>query len=104
MDKITLENDNARDVRFSGEKIAAVSSISSSGPSNTRWTELDLYRSAGGKIICHEIGRTRWDGESDRCAVHICNDDAALVEALGMGWLAKELYDEADIDHAEDVE
>lgn len=104
MDAITLENDHGRDVRFTGEEIASASSHHYEGPSNTRWTELTLYRTDSGRLICGEVGLTCWQGESDRHTVHVCADEAALIESVGTGWLAKELYDEAGIDHAEDID
>lgn len=105
MDTITLTRDDARDVRFSGEEIASVSSRDPvSGPRNTRWTELTLYRTASGRLVCSEVGRTQWQGEHDRHRVYIADDGADLVGELGTGWLAKELYDEAGIECIEDVE
>lgn len=98
MDIITLERDNNRDVRFNGEKIATVSSREISGPGSNRWTELHLYRTAAGRLICHEVGRTQWQGEHDRHAVHIADDGDGLIETLGTGWLAKELYAEVGIE------
>lgn len=105
MDKYTLRRDDGADVRLAGERIARVSSYDTQRHGgDTRWTELDLYRTAKGKLICHEIGRTIWQGERDRYAVHVCDNEAQLISALGQGWLAKALYSSAGIDAAEEVD
>lgn len=99
MTRYELLNDNEPDVVFDGAKFAEVSSQKHDGPGSQRWTELSLYTTARGKLIAHEVGRTIWEGEHDRFAVHICEGEADLIEALGYGWLAKALYDEAGITH-----
>lgn len=103
-DTITLKNDNAPGVRFQGNEVASVSSFCHSGPRNIRWTEITLYLSRGGQHIAHEVGRTIWDGEHDRHTVHVCANEAELIDALGHGWLAKDLYDECEIEHAVSVD
>lgn len=103
MEKIELENHHGADVRFTGEKIAHATTQTYLRD-QTRWTELDLYRSEGGVWICHEIGRTMWEGEEDRFTVYVAVDEQELVQKVGLGRLAKELYDEAGIDHAQDIE
>ncbi len=104
METITLENHQGPDVRFQGEEIASTTSKAINGPGSTRWTELTLYRSQGGKLICHEVGITCWEGEHNRYTVHFADDEKELIEALGYGRLAKVLYAEAGIDHAVDVD
>jgi len=105
-----LTNDGARDVRFRGEKLTSVSSHSHFGSRQNRWTELSLYRTVGGKLVLWIIGRTCWQGESDRHNVVICDDEAAVVAALeydnegGLGDLAKELLSDVGIDAAQVVE
>lgn len=104
METITLIRDNDRDVRFAGEEVARESSHDINGPRNIRWTELVLYRTAGGKWVCHEIGHTRWQGETTRHRVHIAEDDDGLIDSLGTGWLAKDLYEAAGIDATTNIE
>lgn len=104
METIELARDSGPDVRFQGEQIASASSWHYEGQRNTRWTELTLYRTSGGKLVCHEVGRTLWQGERDRRAIHITDTEAELIDAVGYGRLAKELYDEAGIDHAQEIE
>lgn len=94
-----LKRDDAPDIRFTGEKIAGVSSDESSG----RWTELNLYRTTTGTYICERIGRTVWDGEHDRHDVEASSTELGVQEFFGSGWLSKDLYEAAGIDHVEDI-
>ncbi len=110
METITLEIDNAPNIRFTGELIAKVSSspdkaLGSNYSGQTgRWTELTLYKTRGGKFVCHQIGRTQWQGERDRHTGKVCETLAEVKEFFGHRWLAKDLYDSAKIDTAEDVD
>ncbi|UYV20949.1 hypothetical protein K1Y77_17165 (plasmid) [Halomonas qaidamensis] len=104
METITVERDNDADLRFKGEQVATASSHHFEGPRNIRWTELTLYRTKGGKLVCEEIGRTRWQGERTRHSAVVADTEAELVKALGYGWLAKDLYEAAGIDYAVEIE
>jgi len=106
MERITLKRDNDRDLTFTGDLVAEASSARAmrGDKSTGRWTELQLYRTAGGKMVGATIGRTQWQGEVDRFAAAVCDDDAAVIEFFGHGWLAKDLYSEAGIDDVEEVD
>ncbi len=104
METFELARDDGPDVRFQGEQIAGASSFHHEGPRNTRWTELKLFRTKGGKLVCQEVGQTRWDGERTKYRLHFAESEAEMVEALGFGWLAKKLYEDAGIDHAQEIE
>ena len=109
METFTLDIDNAPSVRFTGELVASASSddqaIGGSYSGQTgRWTELALYKTKGGKIICHQVGRTRWQGERDRFSGKVCETLSEVKRFFGRRWLAKELYAEASIDDAVEVE
>lgn len=104
METFELSCDQGPDIRFQGEKIASASSFKHDGPRNIRWTELTLYRTQAGKLVCAEVGRTKWQGERTRHNVHVATDEGELVKLLGYGWLAKDLYADADIDHAQELE
>ena len=97
METIELYVDNEPDIQFCGELIAEVSSYRAF-ENDSRWTELDLYRTASGKFICHQIGRTRWVGEKDRYKAAVCKTTNEVIDFFGYGRLAKELYELADID------
>lgn len=110
METFTLEIDNEPNIRFTGELMAcAVSSDNQAMGSNYsgqtgRWTELELYRTKGGKFICHQVGRTRWQGERDRFSGKVCETLEEVKEFFGYRWLAKVLYSEAGIDDAVEVD
>lgn len=103
-DTFTLTNDDARDVRFKGVELASASSHNYQGPRSSRWTEFDLYRTAGGKFVCHRVNKTCWAGETDSYTVRVVDNHAEVVDWFGVSDLAKELYKEAGIEFVEDVE
>lgn len=108
-DIITLKIDNAPSLRFRGDLVASASSSDNNASgdysgSTGRWTELELYKTAGGKFVCHEVGRTRWQGEHDRCEGRVCESEAEVIKFFGHGWLAKELYNDAGIADVTEIE
>jgi len=109
MKTIIVKRDNDRDIKSTGETIASVSSSASnahSGYSGStgRWTELTLYRTKGGKYICEQIGYTQWEGEKTRYSGCVCETIDQVVEFFGTKWLSKDLYENADIEVAVEVE
>lgn len=104
MEPITLERDNLPDLRFTGEEAGHVTSRKIDGPGSSRWTELTLYRTKAGKWVCHEVGKTQWQGEHDRYTVYVADDEKGLIDAVGTGNLAKDLYVEAGIECVEDID
>ncbi|MDA0790259.1 MAG: hypothetical protein O2780_12480 [Proteobacteria bacterium] len=109
MKTITLTIDNAPNIRFTGEKVAHASThpdqaMGSSWSGETgRWTVLDLYRTTSGKYVCHQIGRTQWQGEQDRYSGKVCDTEAEIIEFFGHRWLAKELYESAGFEDVQEV-
>lgn len=109
MDTITIIRDKESDIRFTGEKIASASTSpdtarSDFSGSTGRWTTLRLYRTKSGKYICEQIGHTQWQGENDRHSGAICETHAEIIAFFGHGWLAKELYEDAEIEDVVDVD
>lgn len=110
METFTLEIDNAPSVRFTGEMVASAASSdnqamgSSYSGQTGRWTELALYKTKGGKYICYQIGRTRWENERDRFSGKVCESLDEVKEFFGHRWLAKDLYAEAGIEDVVTVE
>ncbi len=105
----TIKRDNAPDLKFTGELVAAASSSANNASSSYsgsvgRWTELSLYRTKGGKFVCQSEGCTQWQGEHNRHAAAVCETPEAVCEFFGSSWLAKELYENAGIDCAERVD
>lgn len=110
VDLITLSIDNEPNLRFTGEEIASAASTDNNAAGSSysgqtgRWTELSLYRTKGGKYVCHQVGRTCWQGERDRYSGAVCETLDEVKAFFGHRWLAKELYAEAGISDAIDVE
>lgn len=109
METITLENDNAPAIRFTGERVARVSSSPDTASSYYSghtgcYTILELYKTKGGKFVAHSVGVTQWQGEHDRHKSAVCEDEAAVIAFFGHGWLAKDLYEEAGIEDVQYVE
>lgn len=104
METFELERDDGPNARFSGELVAEASSRSPDGPRSQRWTELSLYKTARGTWVCQEVGRTLWVNERDRYSIYVAETDSELTEMVGYGRLAKQLYADAGVDHAEDIE
>lgn len=110
METFILEINNAPNIRFTGELLAEASSTdnqamgSSYSGQTGRWTELAIYKTKGGKYICHQVGRTRWQGERDRFSGKVCETLEEVIEFFGHRWLAKELYEDAGICDAINVE
>lgn len=90
-----LRNDNAPDVMFTGYQLGFATSKNERNIK--RWTDLTIYVTKGGSYICEEIGRTTMDNETDRCTVEIVATIAEIIEFFGEGWLAKKLYENAQI-------
>lgn len=67
------------------------------------WTELALYRTKSGKFVCHQIGRTMWEGQRDRFSGKVCETLDEVKDFFGHRWLAKSLYKEAGIDDVIEV-
>lgn len=110
METVTLEIDNEPSIRFTGERIGAASSSDNQAMGSSysgqvgRWTELELYKTKGGKYICHQVGYTRWQGERHRYSGKVCETLEEVKAFFGNRWLAKELYDNAGIDSVIEVD
>lgn len=102
LETFTIEVNNAPDIRFTGERLAHVASsddVQGVGGSVQagRWMEHSLYRTVGGKYVCHSVERTRWRGEEDCFRGKVCETLDEVKEFFGKDWLAEELYAEAAI-------
>jgi hypothetical protein len=113
METHTIERDGDTDLRFKGELLASASSSpdtarSDYSGSTGRWTVLELYRTAAGNYVVHEVGRTSWDGEQDRHTATVCEAEAEVVDAVRthdgrLGRLGKQVLEEAGIDAVEEI-
>lgn len=98
-----LTRSGERDVRFEGVLLAEVSNRSHQGPFQNRWTEIDVYRTVAGKFVCQVTQRSLWVNEADHFEVYVRDRLDELVDVLGYGALAKELYDDLGVDASEEV-
>ena len=94
----TLANDGKQDISFSGTRVASIDNKAPSGARSTRWTELELYRTDAGTLICHRITQSQWEGEESTYETEIVANLAEVVAFFGLCNLAKQLYGEAMID------
>jgi EXLDI family protein len=121
METITVRRDEEPDLVFEGVKIASVTSLSHTN--DIRWTELTLYRTATNRYVVERLGCTNWQGEMTRWEAFVTREEThfpdiegeagagsldesardEIKKFLGYGWLAKELYDAADIEARETV-
>ena len=93
-----------RPLRFKGELIGEGGGKWHNGREQTRWTEIEIYRTTGGNLVGVNAYVTLWQGESGTTDARVCKSEAELVEFLGTSEIAKAAYKEAGIDIAEDVE
>jgi hypothetical protein len=104
MDKpeIRLRRDRDADLVLVGPTL--LGEVSSERPGVERWTELRVWSLPSGAFVAEQVGRSRIDGERDRCRAWHCANHAEVVYRLRRGWLALELYSKLGIDGAERVE
>ncbi len=60
----TLRRDDMPPLRFRGEVIDESDTFNPLG-SSTRWVEVTVYRTQGGRYVLRVRHRTQWQGESD---------------------------------------
>ena len=110
METFTIEIDGEPDIRFTGELVASAHTSNDRAAGTyysghpDRWTKLYLYKTKGGKFVCHQIDRTIYDNNRGRLSGKVCETPEEVKEFFGYRWLAKELYDEAGIDYSVEVE
>jgi len=109
MKEWTVERDDGPNLKFTGYVLGNVSSSANNASSNYsgsvgRWRELTLYKTAGGKFICEDIGHTQWQGEHDRKRAAVCTTPEEVQKFFGHGWLAKDLYAEAELDACQHID
>lgn len=88
-----------RDGKSGAPKIAFIgretAGVSSDRPESDRWTELALFRTVDQSWVAREVGKSALPHETDLVTVHEAATDAELVDALGNGPLARDLYSRA---------
>jgi hypothetical protein len=92
MEKIKLPRTGNRPLAFVGEKIASASSRQPNGPCQTRWHELDLYRTESGKYVVAIAYRTQWEKELPEDLAYIEDSVEGIVDALRSATFELPLY------------
>lgn len=110
MEEYVIERDNAPSLKFTGVCLASAKSSSNRAMGSSysgqtgRWCELALYKTRGGKFVCSQIGYTQWQGEKNRYSGAVCETEAEVIKFFGHGWLAKDLYETAEIKDVQEIE
>ena len=101
--QFTVIRDDKKDLAFAGVLISSGSDHEHQGPQNSRWSEIDIYRTDSGRYVVAQVYRTQWQGEDSHRA-DVCESAAAVMELLewedeegnnGLSNLAKEALDAA---------
>lgn len=85
MKKHKIGRDGLPPIVFTGEHIGGGSSHSHQGPNQNRWTEVNIYRTKGGRYVWSLAHRTIWEGESNSYSGGSCATAAEVVEELKYG-------------------
>lgn len=109
MQIIVVRRDDERDLRFTGERIAHVSSSWDTASydysgSTGRRAKLTLYRTKSGRSVCELIEESQWEGEQTRYSGCVCDTQQEVFEFFGADRFAKELYCNAKLQYAEELE
>lgn len=108
MELFTIRRDDEKDLRFTGELIASAASspdqaMGSSFEGTGVWREFALYRTEAGRYVGSKVNRTQWQGSRDEYQADYADTPEELYNFFGGDWLAKELYESAEIDIVEDI-
>lgn len=98
----TIPVDDAPSLRFTGYELARVNSQNPEG-SRLRWTELALYVTVAGQYVALQVGRSTAEGEHDRYAAAVLQQQQDVIEYFGHGRLAKRLYAEWGKDDVQEI-
>ncbi len=98
-----IERFNAPDIKFFGEELASVNT-QTIFEDRARWTELNLYKTSGGKFVGEEIGRSKFIGEKTLSEVSVCESLDEVIAFFGHGPLASDLYKQANIEDIEIID
>lgn len=66
MQDYKIRRDGLPPIVFTGEEIGKGSNRIRGGRDSTRWTNVTLYTTKGGRFVAHVERVTQWQGESDR--------------------------------------
>jgi hypothetical protein len=103
METYTIQRDMDKDLKFTGGMIASVSSAPDQANRQyiNEQIELSLYKTQAGAFVCGRVTHILLDGERDAYEAAVCNSEDAVISFFGTDWLAKKLYELAEIEAVE---
>ena len=104
METYTIQRDNDKDLKFTGEKIASATSTPDTAMGRRYFNEstvLSLYKKQAGAFVCERATCLMEADEMDIHEAAVCYSEDPVIELFGTDWLAKELYDRAEIEAVE---
>ncbi|GBD23003.1 hypothetical protein HRbin29_00653 [bacterium HR29] len=69
-------------LRFQGERLARLDTHWDRGREQTRWWQLEVYRTAAGRYVLVAAYRTAWQGERDEVTADVLDDLGQVPELL----------------------
>jgi hypothetical protein len=105
----TVQRDMDKDLKFTGKEIASVASTSDQTKGHwysgyiSEWTELSLHQTQAGAFVYGRMTHILLDGERDAHEAAVCNSLDAVIAFFGTDWLAKKLYEQAEIEAVENI-
>ena len=85
MEKVIIKRDGLPPIAFTGEVIGSGSNSIQGGNRANRWTEVEIYRTKGGRFVVTLSRFTCWQGESDRHSAKSCATAAEVIDWLKEG-------------------
>ena len=104
METYRIQRDDDKDLKFTGNEIASVTSTPDMAMGRryaNESTVLSLYKTQAGAMVCERATCLMEDGERDIQEAAACYSVDAVIKFFGTDWLAKELYDRAGIEAVE---
>lgn len=100
METYEVEVTDAPNIKFTGECLGQVT-----GPKVTgQWTILLLYKTQAGSFVCSQKTFSIWVGARDYFSGEVCQTLGGVQEFFGFSDLAKELYEEAGLPTAREID
>ena len=87
--EIVVERDNDLDLVFHGEQVAHTTSQSEGAE---RWTEIVVWRTTSDRYVVTVKGLSTKRGERTFRRADAFNSSQDIINYLGTGWLAKQIY------------
>ena len=80
--RFTIRRDGDKDLTFNGLRLGSGSDHESNGSQDSRWSEIDIYRTDSGKYVVAQVYRTQWQGESESHHAEVCESAAEVLGLL----------------------